>query len=192
MSDKKLTDDDIKIWTKAISNIEKHKLSKSNAQLNVRAKQKENKRKIKPLLIDKTLKTPNTLLDKHKLVNENSKNSKIDKKVLSKIKSGKLVPEETLDLHGYTLISAKKILLKFLFRAYSNRRRLILIITGKGKPKAISDINLDYKGVLRKEVPFWLMEPGFSEIILSVSTAHQKHGGAGAVYVYLKRNKMVL
>ena len=46
MSDKKLTDDDIKIWTKVISNIEKHELSKSNAQLNVRAKQKENKRKI--------------------------------------------------------------------------------------------------------------------------------------------------
>ena len=188
MSDKKLTDDDIKIWTKVISNIEKHELSKSNAQLNVRAKQKENKRKIKPPLIDKT---PNTLLDKRKSVNENSKNSKIDKKVLSKIKLGKLVPEETLDLHGYTLISAKKVLLKFLFRAYSNRRRLVLIITGKGKPKSISDINLDYKGVLRREVPFWLMEPSFSEIILSVSTAHQKHGGAGAKYVYLKRNKMV-
>ena len=67
-----------------------------------------------------------------------------------------------------------------------------MVITGKGKTKSGLEINSEYKGVLRKEVPVWLMEPGLTEIILSVSEANQRHGGAGAIYVYLKRNKMTL
>ena len=190
MSDKKLTDDDIKIWKKVISKIEKKVLSSFDTQ--VRSKPQFNQRKIKPTPKNKNSKTFEAVLEKSKSVKEGSKNSKIDRKVLSKIKSGKLAPEETLDLHGHTLVSAKKLLSKFLVQAYSNRRRLVLIITGKGKTKSGPEINLEYKGVLRKEVPVWLMEPGLTEIILSVSEANQRHGGAGAIYVYLKRNKMTL
>ena len=190
MSDKKLTDDDIKIWKKVIGKIEKKALSTFNMQ--VQSKSKSNQRKIKPTRINKISRTRDAVLEKSKSEKGSSKNSKIDKRVLSKLKSGKLAPEDTLDLHGHTLISAKKLLSKFLVQAYSNRRRLVLIITGKGKTKSGLEINLEYKGVLRKEVPVWLMEPGLTEIILSVSEANQRHGGAGAIYVYLKRNKMTL
>ena len=112
MSDKKLTDDDIKIWKKVIGKIEKKALSTFNMQ--VQSKSKSNQRKIKPTRINKTSRTRDAVLEKSKSEKGSSKNSKIDKRVLSKIKSGKLAPEETLDLHGHTMVSAKKLLSKFL------------------------------------------------------------------------------
>ena len=108
------------------------------------------------------------------------------------MKAGKIDPEATLDLHGYRLTQAKSALRGFLFRAYESKKRLVLIITGKGKPKAEWDLNLDYRGVLRNEVPVWLEEAPLAGLILSVKKANSKHGGGGALYVYLRKNKLTI
>ena len=110
-------------------------------------------------------------------------------RILSKLKAGKIKPEEILDLHGYTLIKAKKAVSVFVSQAYEKKRRLILIITGKGKLGSERYISFVPKGVLRKEVPTWLTEPFFDEIILNVLVANVRHGGSGALYVYLRKNK---
>ncbi|MGB1508947.1 MAG: Smr/MutS family protein, partial [Paracoccaceae bacterium] len=63
------------------------------------------------------------------------------------------------------------------------------VITGKGgKQKHLSDETEGY-GVLRKQAPLWLASPPFKSKILQVHEAHLKHGGSGALYVYLTRNR---
>lgn len=114
---------------------------------------------------------------------------KMDQKAFVRMTRGRLEPEATLDLHGYTLAQAHPLLLQFIQRNYHANRRLVLVITGKGgKQKHLSDEAEGY-GVLRKQAPLWLASPPFKSKILQVHEAHLKHGGSGALYVYLTRNR---
>lgn len=83
-----------------------------------------------------------------------------------------------LDLHGFDQDQARPALEAFIRRAYHDRHRAVLIITGKGK--------IGY-GVLKKRTPEWLSAPALREMIAGVSQADQRHGGEGALYVALKR-----
>ncbi|HLZ83538.1 MAG TPA: Smr/MutS family protein [Caulobacteraceae bacterium] len=84
----------------------------------------------------------------------------------------------TIDLHGLDQDRARAALTAFLLRAHAERRRTILVVTGKG---ALGD------GVLRRRVPEWLAEPPLRAIVAGLSEAHRRHGGEGAIYVALKR-----
>jgi DNA-nicking Smr family endonuclease len=42
-------------------------------------------------------------------------------------------------------------------------------------------------GVLKQMVPRWLKEPELAALIAAVRPAHTKHGGEGALYVYLRK-----
>ena len=44
-------------------------------------------------------------------------------------------------------------------------------------------------GVLRHQVPQWLSMPPLSALVLQITQAHVSHGGGGAYYVYLRRNR---
>tara|TARA_Y100000746_G_C15446439_1_gene425202 strand:- start:1010 stop:1582 length:573 start_codon:yes stop_codon:yes gene_type:complete len=187
MRNKKLTEDDLKLWSRVANTIEKQ--MKDKVEL-------KNKNFLRPkTTISNKVPTKNSdykyenILTGNNSIKEKKKNSNIDKKILSKLKAGKLRPEEILDLHGYTLIRAKKAVSLFVCRAYGEKKRLLLIITGKGKADSSWDLSLVKKGVLKKEVPIWLKEGPLGEKILNVSVANVRHGGSGALYVYLKRNK---
>ena len=188
---KNLSEDDVEIWSRAVSGVKKKsvlKESKTVALLEKKVRTKKGTRQIENThLTVKGIETE----PKAKLANLLS-NRSVDKRVSSKMKAGKMGPEGTLDLHGYRLTQAKLALRGFLFSAYESRKRLVLIITGKGKPKDDRDLNLDYRGVLRNEVPVWLEEAPLAGLILSVKTANPKHGGGGALYVYLRKNKSTL
>jgi DNA-nicking Smr family endonuclease len=54
------------------------------------------------------------------------------------------------------------------------------VITGKG---------VQGDGVLRRRVPEWLAAPHLSHMIAGVAEAHRRHGGAGALYVALKKKR---
>jgi DNA-nicking Smr family endonuclease len=79
--------------------------------------------------------------------------------------------------------------------ARSRKLRLVLIVTGKGESRpgrteeAPFDLGLDMRmrGVLRMMTPRWLREPGIDELIADVREAHRRHGGSGALYVYLRK-----
>jgi DNA-nicking Smr family endonuclease len=43
------------------------------------------------------------------------------------------------------------------------------------------------RGVLKLMTPRWLKEPGIGELIADVREAHRRHGGSGALYVYLRK-----
>ena len=123
-----------------------------------------------------------------------SKSSKLsislDKKVFTKLKNGKLKPERTLDLHGYSYQKAFTEVIAFIKLAYRDKKRLILIITGKGSNLSESENYFleNHRGVLRKAFPNWLENEGLRPLILNVTSAHYTHGGDGAYYVYLKKN----
>lgn len=107
----------------------------------------------------------------------------------AKLKRGKIAPERRIDLHGLTLSQAHPELTRFILEAYRDQKRLVLVITGKGErsdPKGPYQVQ---RGVLRRQVPLWLGMPPLKNVILQVAPSHQRHGGDGALYVYLRRQR---
>ena len=113
----------------------------------------------------------------------------MDAKSFGKLTRGKLQPEARLDLHGMTLSEAHPFLQNFILGSAQLKRRLVLVITGKGKSKPDNGPIPERHGVLRHNVPIWLRQAPLSNVILEVTPAHQRHGGGGALYVYLRRNR---
>ena len=114
----------------------------------------------------------------------------IDKKIYSKLKSGRLNPERILDLHGLNYEKAYSEVIEFINTSYHHKKRLVLIITGKGRKESENDsfFSDNRRGVLRLSVPKWLESVNCKSLILNITTAHISHGGNGALYVYLKKN----
>lgn len=113
----------------------------------------------------------------------------MDKKSFSKMKRGKLKPEGRIDLHGMTLDRAHPALIRFILSAQASGKRLVLVITGKGKRSDEGGPIPRPRGVLRHQVPGWLSSPPLAQAVLQVAPAHVSHGGEGAYYVYLRRQR---
>ncbi len=114
---------------------------------------------------------------------------KMDRKAFGKLKRGKLVPEGKIDLHGKTLDQAHPALTRFILKAHADGKRLVLVVTGKGKDRDDGGPIPVRLGVLRHNVPHWLSVPPLAQVVLQVTEAHLKHGGGGAYYVYLRRSR---
>lgn len=113
---------------------------------------------------------------------------RMDRKTHDQMRRGKKRPEARIDLHGMTLERAHPALSGFILSAHAAGKRLVLVITGKGKARDEGGPIPVRHGVLRHQVPQWLAMAPLSQVILQVTPAHLRHGGAGAYYVYLKRN----
>ena len=119
----------------------------------------------------------------------------IDGNTADRLSRGQLEPEARLDLHGMTEAVAHTALVTFLRAASARKLRLILVVTGKGrKPPSFDepfDLELDVRsrGVLRILTPRWLAEPELVRFVADVRAAHRRHGGDGALYVYLRKPK---
>ena len=113
----------------------------------------------------------------------------MDSKSFGKMKRGKLKPEARIDLHGMTMAEAHPELVSFILGSQSMGRRLVLVITGKGKDRDEGGPIPTRLGILRHQVPQWMALPPLSQAILQITPAHLKHGGHGAYYVYLRRNR---
>ena len=98
-----------------------------------------------------------------------------------KLKKGKIRPEKTIDLHGFTQFRAHSYINEEILKCYNSNIRSLLIITGKKFGK------MGAEGVLKKEVPKWLNLSPLKEIILMTSWAIPRDGGEGALYVLLRR-----
>jgi DNA-nicking Smr family endonuclease len=106
-----------------------------------------------------------------------------------RLRRGLMEPDARIDLHGMTQQAAHRTLFTWLRSAHKNGHRLVLVITGKGNPK--NDENAPWTvspyGVLKQMVPRWLNEAELAALIASARPAHAKHGGGGALYVYLRK-----
>ncbi len=119
----------------------------------------------------------------------------LDGRTAERLRRGALEPEARLDLHGLTEALAHRALVAFLRTAHARGLRLVLIVTGKGAKPAANDEPFDLalagrtRGVLKTMTPRWLKEPALAPLVAEMHPAHRKHGGAGALYVYLRKKK---
>jgi len=113
----------------------------------------------------------------------------MDAKSFGRMKRGKLSPEARIDLHGMTAAEAHLELREFILDASASQKRLVLVITGKGRVRDDFDAIPARMGVLRHQVPQWLALPPLRNAVLQVTPAHVRHGGDGAYYVYLRRGR---
>ncbi len=113
----------------------------------------------------------------------------MDQKAFKRMRRGKLTPEGRIDLHGMTLDRAHPALTRFILSAAASGKRLVLVITGKGRDRDNGDLIPTRKGVLRHQVPHWLTIPPLASHVIQFTPAHISHGGEGAYYVYLRRRR---
>jgi DNA-nicking Smr family endonuclease len=113
----------------------------------------------------------------------------MDRKRFVKMKRGRLAPEARIDLHGLTIAQAHPTLTRFILESVADGRRLVLVITGKGKTKPDHGPIPERHGALRHQVPHWLHSAPLKPHVLQIAEAHVKHGGHGAYYVYLRRSR---
>jgi DNA-nicking Smr family endonuclease len=122
---------------------------------------------------------------------------RLDGSTVERLRKGKVEPEATLDLHGLTQAQAHMRLATFVRRSCERQLRCVLVVTGKGAPAtsrggdegAFELHSRSRSGVLREMVPRWLAEGDLRPLIAGSHGAHIRHGGGGALYVYLKKAK---
>ena len=98
---------------------------------------------------------------------------------------GLVAPDAVVDLHGHNLAAAYALLDSRIERAIAGGARLLLLITGKPP----SDGSPGGRGAIRGAVDDWLAASRHAGAIAAVRTAHQRHGGAGALYIVLRRRR---
>lgn len=114
----------------------------------------------------------------------------LDKRTETKLKKGQIAIEGTLDLHGMTQARAHDALSNFIIAAQKAGKRCVLVITGKGNSKRGTEDWLESKpGILKQKLPQWLEMAPLNRLVLRHCPAQAAHGGSGAFYVYLKRDR---
>ena len=96
-----------------------------------------------------------------------------------KVRRGSIDVSNSIDLHGLTSEAARAALARFIAGRRHAGVRTLLVITGKGGGVG--------RGVIRAAFPDWISSPPLSEAVWGFAQAHQKHGGAGAFYVFLRK-----
>jgi DNA-nicking Smr family endonuclease len=117
--------------------------------------------------------------------------AEFERRKVRQISSGKIEVDARIDLHGLRQRDAQMRLRAFLLEAHADGLRTVLVITGKGGEEPsdrLGDLAGErQRGVLRRNVPHWLQEPELRAIVLSFTQAGVRHGGAGALYVQLRK-----
>jgi DNA-nicking Smr family endonuclease len=105
----------------------------------------------------------------------------IDKRLLRKLRKGDYAVQSHLDLHGMTSEEARGEVERFVESALLAGKRCLLIIHGRGLNSK------DNIPVLKERLKVWLTRGRIARRVLAFATARPADGGAGAVYVLLRR-----
>jgi DNA-nicking Smr family endonuclease len=105
----------------------------------------------------------------------------VDRRLAQRLHRGDYAVQAHIDLHGHTVEEAKVIVERFVTAAYATGQRCILLIHGRGLNSK------DNRPVLKEQVRIWLSHGRLSRLVLAFATAPVTNGGAGAVYVLLRR-----
>ncbi|MBX7494962.1 Smr/MutS family protein [Qipengyuania sp. 6B39] len=105
-----------------------------------------------------------------------------------RLKAGSIQPDLTLDLHGHNLDMAYDRLMGGVAQARALGMRTILLVTGKPRPVEAAD-RMGARGAIRAKVLDWLAASSHHSAIAAVRRADQRHGGDGALYIVLKRER---
>jgi DNA-nicking Smr family endonuclease len=105
----------------------------------------------------------------------------IDPGIVAKLRRGEFAVQGYLDLHGMTREEAKGAVDDFLRRSRQGGKRCVLLVHGRGTHSR------DQLPVLKDALRTWLATNRFGRHVLAFATARPVDGGAGAIYVLLRR-----
>ncbi len=105
----------------------------------------------------------------------------LDMMTIEKLRSGQFSPEAHLDLHGLNSFQAFESLRGFMRSCWFKSLRSVLVIPGRGHN------SLNGIGILRNKLQTWLTQEPFKRVVLAFCTAQPSDGGAGGVYVLLRK-----
>ena len=98
-----------------------------------------------------------------------------------------------IDLHGYTLDGANKVMEDFINKAYLENVNKLIVVTGKGlhsKNEKDPYVSKDL-GILKYSVPEFISNnSSLMNMISEISDAKLEDGGEGAFYIFLKKKKL--
>tara|TARA_Y100000996_G_scaffold368771_1_gene315352 strand:- start:12 stop:434 length:423 start_codon:yes stop_codon:yes gene_type:complete len=122
----------------------------------------------------------------------NSKDKVPDKDI--KTKDKKILKTRSIDLHGYTLDEANKVIENFINKAFLENINKLIVVTGKGlhsdnekDPYISKDL-----GILKYSVPEFISNNNsLMTMINEITDAKLEDGGGGAFYIFLKKNKFI-
>jgi len=137
----------------------------------------------------------NNISNKNKKDWENFVNSKEklpDKD--SKLEIKQKIETRSIDLHGYSLDAANQAIENFINNAFLENINKLIVVTGKGlhsenekDPYVSKDL-----GILKYSVPeFITNNSSLMSMINEITDAKIEDGGAGAFYIFLKKNKLI-
>ena len=113
--------------------------------------------------------------------------SPLERRLRQRLSRGRTEVDAVMDLHGLRQDQAHGVLRQFLFTAQARGAKLVIVITGKGGRSPDLASWHSETGVLRRSVPQWLRAPELRGVVIGFEEASQHHGGAGALYVRIRR-----
>ena len=107
----------------------------------------------------------------------------LDPRVLRRLRRGDFAWQDHLDLHSMTSATARVAVDHFLVQSVALGHRCVLIVHGRGRNSK------DQTPVLKERLKSWLARGRAARIVLGFTTARPCDGGAGALYVLLRRDR---
>jgi DNA-nicking Smr family endonuclease len=105
----------------------------------------------------------------------------LDHKIVARLRRGEFAVQGHVDLHGLKRDEAKREVEAFLRRSRLAGKRCVIVVHGRGLHSK------DNVPVLKEAVRGWLSTQRFSRHVLAFATAKPVDGGAGAIYVLLRK-----
>ena len=105
----------------------------------------------------------------------------LDPNVRRALRRGEFAIQGHSDLHGMTQVEAQAEVERFLLESRRIGRRCVVIVHGRGLHSK------DQQPVLKERVTVWLTQARLGRMVLAFCTARSHDGGAGALYVLLRR-----
>ena len=109
--------------------------------------------------------------------------SGLDPRLVTRLRRGEFALQVHIDLHGMVLADAKVALETYIGDSVRKGRRGVLIVHGRGRGSPGGH------PVLKHATAQWLSHGTSSGCVLAFTTARPADGGAGAMYVLLRRGR---
>ncbi len=105
----------------------------------------------------------------------------LDRRILRRLRRGEFTVEANLDLHGRDTTTARDAVGRFVTDCHGRGLRCIRIVHGRGRNSP------DGIPVLKRNLPRWLSRGAARQIVLGFTSAPPHDGGAGAIYLLLRK-----
>ena len=107
----------------------------------------------------------------------------LDPRILRRLRRGDYAWQHHLDLHGMTSDAAREAVDRLLAESANAGHRCVLIVHGRGHNSK------DQTPVLKERLKGWLARGRAARTVLAFTSARPYDGGAGALYVLLRRDR---